>query len=190
MDLLWLIENGLTSEPITGSFNYTNLVIRRETDGYLLDWGSESFAVSGGIIPSIYYDEVSSSVLPGLYKRTIDISTWDNGTYHAISYFNTPEFAANRVEEFIIIDGAKCSDTTNADLREIKNSIDVMSAKIKEPPAGSLLAQEYYNNQDADGNNLIYGIDFYITVGRPKMLNTIPKRGIPMTWAEYLNSIT
>jgi hypothetical protein len=174
MDLLWFIENENTGLPVNNSAEYTTLSIRRLADGYLYDWTAGTFSATGGTTPSTEYVELS--LLPGFYNKTIDISTWENGNYHAVSYLNTPTLATNRVVEFTVKGGTSYESNTEA---AITTSI----------PTASLLVQEYYNNEDIDGNGMIYGVDFYISSNRPKILDNIPKRGVGMSWESYLASI-
>lgn len=171
MDILWFLEDDITNVPLTGSSNYTKIVIRRESDGFLYGW-SGSFAALPAIAYAVY-DEDNILLVPGLYKKTVATATWSDGVYHILSYFDNGTLAVNKIEE-ITLKGGKKVDTSAA------------SINIPSPPAASLLVQEYYNNYDADGNGLIYGKDFYISTNRPKILDNLPKRGVPMSWDSYL----
>jgi len=176
MELLWFIENAVTGEPVTESAEFTSVGIRRLSDGYLYDWTTGVFSSIGGTSPTTTYDEIT--LLPGFYKKTVDISGWSNGSYHVVSYFETDELATNRVVEMVVKNGSS-----------YESNSEVALTTSSTTPAASLLVQEYYNSEDADGNGLIYGVDFYISTGRPKILENIPKRGVPMQWQEYLASI-
>ena len=150
------------------------IIIRREADGFMLDWTTGEFTETVSADQKGAYDEIDPVIMPGLYKKEVDTSDWDSGTYTAISYLTDP--IVNKVEEFEISNGKKV------------NISDTVAASISIPES-SILVQEYYNNKDADGNDMIYGVDFYISTGRPKMLDNLPRRGISMTWTEYLASI-
>jgi hypothetical protein len=59
-------------------------------------------------------------------------------------------------------------------------------------PHASALVSEFMSTEDLDNNGLIYGKDFYITPSTvPPMLKNmnIPKKGISMTWTDYLASV-
>ncbi len=75
-------------------------------------------------------------------------------------------------------------------LLEVLAKLNTLQAQVSKAPAASNLVSEYYSNQDLDGNGLIYGIDFYISNDAPVILQTLPKRGVPMTWAAYLKSVS
>jgi hypothetical protein len=75
-------------------------------------------------------------------------------------------------------------NTLIADIGEIKTQLDDINQGSN---AASLLASEYFSNQDLDGDGLIYGVDFYIS-DPPEMLSTIPARGTIRTWAQYKDS--
>lgn len=188
MELRWLLEDSTTSEPITGAELSTSISVRRESDGYYLKWEDNTFDATGGLNKIAMYEEVNQYLLPGVYAKTIDTSLWQDDTYSAMSYYTSASYFS-KVDEFFVVSGVKYSTETERVIAELKASIDSMNAKIYETPAASLLSQEYYTNEDMDGNGLIYGIDFYISTGRPKMLDYIPKRGVPMTWTEYLASV-
>jgi hypothetical protein len=78
----------------------------------------------------------------------------------------------------ILIDLTTASNTK---LDAIQTRLDNSNKII----AGSILHSEYYNNQDLDNDGLVYGVDFYISVDKPKLLAGIPNKGYPKTWAEY-----
>ena len=78
----------------------------------------------------------------------------------------------------LIVDIADLKSTTEMGLDTVNDSIG------KGSNAAALLSAEYYSNQDLDGDNLIYGHDFYIS-DAPAMLTTIPARGYVRTWAQY-----
>ena len=199
MELLWFVKDAITGQPLDEVS--PEITIRRDLDGYLFDWLTDSFTVSAAPSAiSTSYEHIEFSELPGLYKKDVDVSAWDDGTYTVISYIdemvNTRYL--NNIEELVIVGGAVYNDyilygvlgDMKNSIDDVKDAIESMSTKIKETPSGSLLIQEYYNNQDADGNSLIYGVDFYITTDRPKILEFIPRKGTPMTWQEYLNSVS
>jgi hypothetical protein len=76
-------------------------------------------------------------------------------------------------------------NTLIVDIADLKTQLDDVNTSIdKGSNAASLLASEYFSNQDLDGDSLIYGVDFYIT-DCPAMLSTIPARGTIRTWAQY-----
>jgi hypothetical protein len=187
MDILWFIENGATGIPVSESAEYTSIGIRRLADGYLYDWDTKTFLVDGGTSPTIEYEELD--LLPGFYKKTVDVAAWKDGSYHAVSYLDTPTVATNRIVEIVIKDGKSFESSSDVSLTTMNTSLTDISDKIYSPPAATLLVQEYYNHEDFDGNGLIYGIDFHISANRPKILDNIPKRGVPMTWEDYLASI-
>jgi hypothetical protein len=61
-------------------------------------------------------------------------------------------------------------------------------------PRAALLVNEYFGNQDLDGNGLVYGKHFYVSdecPEKPPMLSNIRAReeAIEMTWPEYLASL-
>jgi hypothetical protein len=154
---------------------------------------SHSVSPSSGVVPSgtyvAHYEEFLSDIIPGMYKKVLDITDWPDDTYHIISVYTGDGVSTNKIETFIIKNGTKYNNISESNASDLKTSVDNLALKIIPPPSASLLIQEYYNNEDADGNGLIYGIDFYITIGRPIILDTLPRRGNPMSWTAYLASI-
>jgi site-specific DNA-adenine methylase len=51
----------------------------------------------------------------------------------------------------------------------------------------SMLSQEFYNDEDMDGDNQIYGKDFHFK-DPPYILQQIPKNGKEFNWEEYKKS--
>jgi len=78
--------------------------------------------------------------------------------------------------------------TLSLKIDDMSASIDDLTAKTPNPQAGSILCSEYYTRQDLDGDTLICGIDFYISTDRPKVLDSVPRVGTPVTWQEYQDS--
>lgn len=79
-------------------------------------------------------------------------------------------------------------DTMNTKIDTMNTNLEALVDKTPEPQAASILCSEYYTRQDLDNDTKIYGYDFYISTDRPKILDSIPKVGTPMTWDEYLVS--
>jgi hypothetical protein len=175
MELIWFIRNSSTGLPVTEADEYTSVSIRRAEDGYLYDWSTNSFAVSGGNMPMETYTEIT--LLPGFYTKTTDTSEWDDGLYQVFSYLETPDIATTRAYEMTISNGTAYESPSE------------IALTTNTTPAATLLVQEYYNSQDLDGNGLIYGADFYISTGRPRILDQIPKKGVPFSWEDYLASV-
>jgi len=51
----------------------------------------------------------------------------------------------------------------------------------------SVLSQEYYSDEDLDGDELVYGKDFHFK-DPPYILQQIPKSGKELDWEEYKKS--
>src|SRR3990172_5326811 len=104
MELTWMLIDD-DGAPITGGAANTALKIRRVTDGYLLDWADLTFKASGWGTLATAMSEVSAANTPGLYKKDVVITSWDDGYYQALStYAGTPKRAGE--QEFYAVDGA------------------------------------------------------------------------------------
>jgi hypothetical protein len=158
--------------PLVGMSNSTSLVIRRYSDGLLLDWGTMTFVASGGSEPNTNFEEENYLTLPGFYKKEVDVSGWDSGMYQTFSYFTSGGIYRSGMDEISIRGGI-----------EVNTYQEYVASTST--PAASVLAQEYFTNQDIDGDGLIYGVDFYISTNRPKMLDNIPRIGVAKTWTQY-----
>lgn len=79
-------------------------------------------------------------------------------------------------------------------LDDLYTKIDALDSTMTESTAttmASTLVNEYYGGQDMDGNGLVYGIDFYISSEDiPQVLIYIPQDGSPMTWTDYVESMS
>lgn len=86
MEIIWRLLD-YDDQPITGVGPSTTLIIRRASDGYLLDWDDMSFKNSGWAALTSPFTEIDQTNLPGVYKKTIDSSGWQGGFYLAISAY-------------------------------------------------------------------------------------------------------
>jgi|WetSurMetagenome_2_1015567.scaffolds.fasta_scaffold02911_9 hypothetical protein len=108
-------------------------------------------------------------------------------------FWEIPALSASDVEFFSLMLSANylLIDKLNSlivDIADLKTSIESVNTSIdKGSNAASLLSAEYYSKQDLDNDGLVYGIHFYIT-NCPPMLTTIPARGTPLTWDQYIDS--
>lgn len=69
---------------ITGAGASTTIKIRRIADDYLYDWNDGTFKAAGHTTPSTPLVEVSASLFPGLYKKTVAEATWNDGDYQGV----------------------------------------------------------------------------------------------------------
>lgn len=65
---------------VTGSSNI-RVDIRRDTDGYFLDFNDSTFKASGWTTRQATPSEVSSTNAPGAYRTTVDTTGWSAGHY-------------------------------------------------------------------------------------------------------------
>lgn len=195
MIVSWFLVDD-NDNPISGMAHGTQIAILQSSSGYLLDWSTGSFSPSGGIEPLNNYTEPLSAVAPGILTKEVSIVSWDDGVYKIYSYYDSGVAAQgqSQYEEIEIKDGEQFTnvkllglDQEIVDLlTQLNSKIDDLSDKVHRDAAATL-SLEYFSSQDLDGDGLIYGKDFYISVDRPPMLDEIPKAGAPKSWAEYQN---
>jgi hypothetical protein len=86
MNIFWDLADS-NAAPITGAAASTSLKIWREVDGYCFDWYDFKFKSSGWTSPTTTFTEVDPTNLPGVYKKNVDISTWNEGGYAWITTY-------------------------------------------------------------------------------------------------------
>lgn len=107
------------------------------------------------------------------------------GEIPALSASNAEFFSLMLSADYLIIDKL---NSLIVDIADLKSSVESVNSSIgKGSNAASLLSAEYYSKQDLDDDGLVYGVNFYIT-DCPPMLTTIPARGTPITWSQYISS--
>jgi hypothetical protein len=180
MDIIWLLIND-SYDPITGGSAKTEVRIRQYFTGYVYDWETLSFASSASSAYTVLEEE---TLFPGLYHKEVDISDWDDGRYFIYCAYDD---AVSRtiIEEKFIYNGEEITEYEDYVLfKSIESKLNTLASNAA-PSAAALLSQEYYSGQDLDGDTLIFGVDFYISVDCPEMLIDIPTNGAPKTWTEY-----
>ena len=57
-------------------------------------------------------------------------------------------------------------------------------------PKAAMLINEYMGREDLDGNDMVYGFDFFIVASdRPPMLASMPTGGMALSWEQYLATL-
>jgi hypothetical protein len=92
----------ITWADITGIAASTALKIRR-ADGYLLDWDDLTFKDAGWTTLSAVMIEADAVNLPGIYSKTINVASWDDGFYQAILTYDS----ISTITAFYLINGAE-----------------------------------------------------------------------------------
>lgn len=82
MNILIKLVNPDTRQPITGGAASTSMKIRRNPDGYLLDWSDLTFKAAGWGSLATTLAEVSATNTPGLYTLEVTTTTWTDGDYY------------------------------------------------------------------------------------------------------------
>lgn len=72
---------------ITGSTDLT-LKIRRQADDYLFDFNTTTFKVSGWTTVAVTMTEIDATNLPGEYRHSLNVASFDDGMYNAYFVYN------------------------------------------------------------------------------------------------------
>lgn len=76
----------------TGGAASTTLKIMRTSDEKLFDWSDSTFKSSGWTSLTTTLSEQDATNLPGVYRKTVTVTTWTDGEYHAfVEYTGTPK---------------------------------------------------------------------------------------------------
>jgi hypothetical protein len=90
---------------LTGKAAYTELIVRRVSDGFILDFNDLNFKSTGWTSIYSQFLEIDATNLPGQYKKDIDITGWVNGDYKYIAKFDDGISLENFTGE-IYVDGS------------------------------------------------------------------------------------
>jgi hypothetical protein len=109
MKVSWLILDN-DFDPITGGAASTSIKIRRLSDGYLLDWDDNAFKNTGWVSLSTTLSEIDATNLAGWYEKVITETSWSDGAYQFITYFDNGSIKRHGIAQITVKSGAEVLD--------------------------------------------------------------------------------
>lgn len=162
-----------TDEDITQTYY---VYIRRDADGLYYDADDATFKAFGSLVDGTV-DLTEDPNQPGLWQRTIDLSTHGDGVYTFLPRDGQTDFLLeNSVDQVFLVDGDPLVDSTRAKafLSDAFDGIDNLQFVAENGDSIEGAEIRVYTKLDFDNNDLDTPLGVSVTDKNGRWVNPVP----------------